>query len=102
MILGATNPESGSVGWIPIGVIIIGIGFGLIWFASRQKPASQQPESNVSLNIDLPGNVSLDKFKCQSCGGSLTTDNVKMVAGAPMVDCPYCGAAYQLTEEPKW
>ena len=35
-------------------------------------------------------------------GGALTADNIKMVAGAPMVVCPYCGTTYQLTEEPKW
>jgi len=25
-----------------------------------------------------------------------------MVAGAPMVTCPYCHTSYQLTEDPKW
>jgi uncharacterized Zn-finger protein len=25
-----------------------------------------------------------------------------MMAGAPVVTCPYCQATYQLTEEPKW
>jgi len=29
-------------------------------------------------------------------------DMAKMVAGAPVVTCPYCGTTYQLTEEPKW
>jgi uncharacterized Zn-finger protein len=29
-------------------------------------------------------------------------DNIKMVAGAPVVTCPYCNTTYQLTEEPKW
>lgn len=102
-IWGAFDPESGSIGWIPIGIISVGIGFGLIWFAGRQKPASQESgDSNVTLNIDLPADVNLDQFKCQSCGGALTTDNVKMVAGAPVVSCPYCNTTYQLTEEPKW
>jgi hypothetical protein len=27
---------------------------------------------------------------------------VTMIAGAPTVECPYCGTTYQLTEEPKW
>lgn len=98
-IWGAFSPD-GSAGWILIGVISVGIGFGLIWFASRQKPASQGEE--MTLKIDLPANVSLDTLKCQSCGGALTTDNIKMVAGAPVVTCPYCKTTYQLTEEPKW
>jgi hypothetical protein len=54
------------------------------------------------LNIDLPGKVKLDSLKCQSCGGVLSSDNIKMVAGAPVVTCPYCHTTYQLTEEPKW
>ena len=93
--------EQGNPNWILIGLIGIGVGFGLIWFAGRLKP-EPQTEQNVTLNIDLPANVDLDSFKCQSCGGALTTDNVEMVAGAPVVSCPYCGTTYQLTEDPKW
>ena len=85
---------------ICVGVISIGIGFGLIWFASRSKP-STTPQ-NVTLQVDLPANVAMDTLKCQSCGGTLTPDNIKMVAGAPVVTCPYCNTSYQLTEEPKW
>ena len=99
-IWGAFSPE-GSLGWIPVGLISVGIGFGLIWFAGRTKAGAGQP-TQVTLNVDLPANVSLDSFKCKSCGGALTTDNVKMVAGAPVVTCPYCNTTYQLTEEPKW
>ena len=98
-IWGAFSP-TGSTGWIPVGVISVLAGFGLIWFVGRQKPASSSQD--VTLKIDLPANVTLDTFKCQSCGGSLTPENVKMVAGAPVVSCPYCGTSYQLTEEPKW
>jgi hypothetical protein len=84
------------------GVISVGIGFGLIWFASRKKPETQATSQNVTLKIDLPANVNLDTLKCQSCGGVLTMDNIQMVAGAPVVNCPYCKTTYQLTEEPKW
>ena len=90
----------GQLGWIPVGVISIGIGLGLIWLAGRQAAGSQV--QNVQLKIDLPANVSMDSFKCKSCGGSLTPDNVRLVAGAPVVSCPYCNTSYQLTEEPKW
>ena len=100
-ILGAFSPQ-GQSGWILIGLISAGIGFVLIWFASRLRAASQQAGEQVTLNIDLPANVNLDTLKCKSCGGALTTDNIKMVAGAPVVTCPYCHTTYQLTEEPKW
>lgn len=98
-IWGAFSPD-GSPGWIVVGLISVGIGFALIWFGSRRKPA--KVEENITLQIDLPADVNLDTFKCQHCGGALTTDNVKMVAGAPVVECPYCGTSYQITEEPKW
>lgn len=100
-IWGAFSPQ-GSVGWIVIGLISVGIGFGLIWFGSRRRPQTASGESNVTLNIDLPGNVKMDTFKCQSCGGELNMENIQMIAGAPVVNCPYCNSTYQLTEEPKW
>ena len=100
-IWGAFSPQ-GSTGWILIGLISVGIGFGLIWFGSRQKPATQAGDQNVTLNIDLPANVNLDSLKCKSCGGALTTKDIKMVAGAPVVTCPYCNSTYQLSEDPKW
>jgi hypothetical protein len=86
--------------WICVGVISIGVGFGLIWFAGRRKP-SATPE-NVSLKVDLPANVNMDTLKCQSCGGTLKPENIQMIAGAPVVTCSYCNTTYQLTEEPKW
>jgi hypothetical protein len=98
-IWGAFSPD-GTVSWIIIGLISVVVGFGLIWFGSRQKPASQQ--NQITLNVDLPANVNLDMLKCKSCGGVLSPEDVKMVAGAPVVSCPYCQTSYQLTEEPKW
>lgn len=100
-IWGAFSPN-GSTGWIVIGLISVGIGFGLIWFGSRQKPAGQQAGDNVTLKIDLPADVKMDTLKCQSCGGVLSPNDIKMVAGAPVVTCPYCHTTYQLKEEPKW
>ena len=103
LFIWATFSPEGQLGWLVVGVISVGIGFGLIWFAGRQKSeAGNQDGDNVTLKIDLPGDVNLDSMKCQSCGGVLTMDAIKMVAGAPVVSCPYCETTYQLTEEPKW
>ena len=65
----------------------------------KQKAEMQQ---NVTLNVDLPANMDVEKMKCQSCGGDLAAKDISMVAGAPMVTCPFCGTVYQLSEEPKW
>jgi cadmium resistance protein CadD (predicted permease) len=100
-VWGAFSPQ-GSIGWIFIGLISIGIGFGIIWLTTRSKTSQAASAENVTLKIDLPANVNLDTLKCKSCGGSLTMDNIQMVSGAPIVNCPYCHTTYQLTEDPKW
>jgi len=93
------NPD-GRIGYLVVGVITVAIGLVIIFLAGRKKPVPAQ--QNVTLNIDLPGNVSMDSLKCKSCGGVLSAENIQMVNGAPVVTCPYCHTVYQLTEEPKW
>jgi hypothetical protein len=100
-IWGAFSP-TGSTVWIPVGLITVAIGFGLIWLGSRRPQQADAEGSSVTYQVDLPANVELDQLKCQSCGGAITTDNIEMVAGAPVVNCPFCGTSYQLSEEPKW
>ncbi len=96
----ATFGQQGQFYMFIVGLILVGIAFGVIWFASRRAKA-ETPE-NVTYKVDLSGDVNLETMKCKSCGGTLSPENVKMVAGAPVVTCPYCGTTYQLTEEPKW
>jgi hypothetical protein len=105
-VWGSFSP-TGEPGWITaglisvvIGLVMIAGGAYLISLASRGKMGAVT--ENVTVNIDLPANVKVDTLKCKSCGGSLTMDNIQMVAGAPVVNCPYCHSVYQLTEEPKW
>lgn len=93
--------ENGNPGWIIVGLISAIIGFVIIFFVTRKKPSSAGG-SGVTYQIDLPGQVNMETIKCQSCGGALTKNDIKMVAGAPVVTCPYCSTTYQLTEEPKW
>lgn len=88
-------------GYFITGAVMIIVAIVLTVIGTRVKPAVQQPD-NVTIKIDLPGNVSMDTIKCKSCGGTLSPEDVKMVAGAPVVTCPYCHTTYQLTEEPKW
>jgi hypothetical protein len=101
-IWGAFSPQ-GSPGWLVVGGMLVIIGFVIIWFSSRSKPGQAGgPGTNVTLQVDLPANVAMDTLKCKSCGGVLKPENISMVAGAPVVTCPYCNTTYQLTEEPKW
>ena len=103
-VIGSTSAQGDSswlgfgLGFGCAGVVFIGGGAGLIFLAMR----GQKTEVIQKVEIDLPGDTQLEEMKCRSCGGTLTSDNIKLVNGAPMVNCPYCGTAYQLTEEPKW
>jgi len=103
-ILGAFSHQSDNEwGWLLTGFILVGVGFVLIFIGAKvlQPRVPEQPQQ-VTLQVDLPGNVSMDTIKCQSCGGTLQAENIQVVNGAPMVTCPYCHTVYQITEQPKW
>ena len=99
-------PAAGSeqlVSRLIVGVVSLAIGVVIIWVIRTRGPAPiQQITQQVDIDLDMPGDVSVDKLKCQSCGGVLSKDHVSLVQGAVMISCPYCGSTYQLTEEPKW
>ena len=99
-IWGAFSTQ-GTPGWILIGLIGVAVGFGLIWVVSRRKAGVEEAGSLVQ-KIELSGDIELETLKCRNCGGTLSSEHIQVVAGAPMVNCPYCKSAYQLTEEPKW
>ena len=73
-------------------------GAGLIYASIR----GTKTEVIQQVKIDLPADTKVEQMTCKNCGGALKPENIKMVMGAPMVECPYCGTSYQLTEEPKW
>ena len=104
-ILATFSPTSSGGPWgtFLTGIVLVVIGLVIVFFASRsKKPAAGEGGANVTYKIDLPGNVKMDTLKCKSCGGVITSENIQMVNGAPMVSCPYCHTTYQLTEDPKW
>lgn len=105
-VIGSTS-TSGSSSWLSfglgfglVGVLFLAAGAGLVYAAARA--GKTEVVQQVNMNVDLPGQTKISQMTCRNCGGALKPENVKMVAGAPMVECPYCGTTYQLTEEPKW
>jgi len=103
-LYGSTAPN-GQANWVPIGIIlgIFGIlilagGAGMVVAAQR----GTKTEVIQQVKIDLPADMKVEQMTCKNCGGALKPENIKMVMGAPMVECPFCGTSYQLTEEPKW
>lgn len=88
-------------GTMAVGSVSLLAGLGLIWLAGRMGKKAAQ-EVTVVQKIDFSGDVQLEKLTCRSCGGALTPENIAMLAGAPVVHCPYCKTSYQLEEKPKW
>ncbi|MGB9300584.1 MAG: hypothetical protein WCD51_08315 [Anaerolineae bacterium] len=84
-----------------VGLILVGVGVAIVWVVKTRGPAPIQ-QITQQVELDMPGDVNVEKLKCQSCGAELSKDSVSLVKGAIMINCPYCGSTYQLTEEPKW
>ncbi len=84
-----------------VGIISLGIGVVIIWVIRTRGPRPLQ-QIVQQVELDMPGDVSLDQLKCQSCGAELSKDSVTLAEGAVIISCPYCGSTYQITEEPKW
>jgi hypothetical protein len=101
LILGSLD-KTGSFTWFWIGIGGFAIAFVFIIIGARLGAKAAGTTQNISVNVDLPGNMKMDAIKCQSCGAPLAADDIKMVQGAPVVTCHSCGTTYQLTEEPKW
>jgi len=101
-VWGAGGNQGGGWTWVCGGALSVLFGFGLIWFDSRRLATGTGDTTNVTLKVDLPAQTKIESMSCKNCGGMLKADNIKMLAGAPTVECPYCGTTYQLTEEPKW
>ncbi len=106
-IVGSTASQANAswfgfgIGFAFIGAIFLGGGILLVVRGQAKGPTGGGGD-NITYKIDLPSQTKVEQLKCNSCGGSLKADNVKMIAGAPTVECPFCGTTYQLTEEPKW
>jgi DNA-directed RNA polymerase subunit RPC12/RpoP len=104
ILLGASGGAQGVTGIGTAGMLLGALALvgGIVMVVIAARKTRQETAQNVTLKVDLPGDTKIEQMKCKSCGGTLTADNIKLVNGAPMVTCPYCGSVYQLTEEPKW
>ncbi|MDY0166312.1 MAG: hypothetical protein RBS80_07195 [Thermoguttaceae bacterium] len=89
----------GQVLRIVVGAVLLVAAGAMVWLA-MQRPV--ESKTTVVQKIDLSGQVNLQELTCRGCGGTLSSDAVSVQAGAVFVKCPFCGAAYQLEEEPRW
>lgn len=84
--------------WI-LGGILLGSGLALVYFLRMKTPETRV---SVTHQVDLTGDVHLERLSCANCGATLEKDNVTVKAGAIFVSCPYCETEYQMEEAPKW
>ena len=94
---GTANPG----GRLLVGGILVALGLGIIVAVRLREPKPKQ-EVPIRQEIDLTGEGELEALKCESGGAQLDKKAISVVDGAVMVNCPYCDAAYQVVEEPKW
>jgi hypothetical protein len=101
----AANP--GARLTIGIGMIIAGlviwsvaaVGAFLAWRRMQPKP---EQKITIKQEVELTGDIDLASLKCEKCNATLNKDAITVKEGALLVSCPYCGATYQVVEEPKW
>jgi amino acid transporter len=107
-IWGAFTPGGGQSDLLVMGGITVGIGLVIVALAVgvfiflRIRRAKETQKTEIVQKIDLSGDIELEKMKCQNCGAELSKDSITVKEGAIFIACPYCGAAYQMVEEPKW
>ena len=101
-LLSAFGAETTSpAGRLVVGGLLVVIGLGLIFLVRMREPKPKQ-EITIHQQLDIGGDVDMEALKCESCGAQLDKSAISIVEGAAIVSCPYCGATYQIVEEPKW
>ncbi len=80
-----------------VGLALMGAAAFFIYLAR-----SKGPKLEIHHQIDLTGDVSVEKLKCENCGAQLDAKSIEMHEGAIYVRCPYCGSTYHMEEKPKW
>jgi len=101
-LLSAFSAETlNPAGRLIVGGILVLLGLGIIVAVRLREPKPKQ-EVIVHQKIDIGGDVEMEALKCRSCGAQLDKSAISLAQGAVVVTCPYCGATYQIVEEPKW
>lgn len=109
-VLAAHDPMAANPGArLATGIVMIVVGL-LIWtmaavgafLAWRRLQPKPEQKITIKQEVELTGEIDLASLKCRQCNAVLSKNAITVQAGAVMVSCPYCGATYQVVEEPKW
>ncbi len=86
------------------GGLMLVIAFGLLGYVYVDSRTEAKRPIHQEFHVEMGGSGEFKEreMSCRSCGGPLTRENISVVEGGLMVECPYCGKTYALEEEPKW
>lgn len=101
-LLSAFSGDAPSPGGrLLVGGLLVLIGLGIVVAVRLREPKPKQ-EVTIRQQIDIGGDVEMEALQCRNCGAQLDKGAISLEHGAVMVNCSYCGATYQIVEEPKW
>ena len=96
------NRLATGITMIVIGLFIwsvAAVGAFLAWRRMQPKP---EQKVTIRQEVELTGDIDLASLTCEKCNATLDKNAITVKEGALLVSCPYCGAAYQVVEQPKW
>ena len=102
---GAADPGARlglGIGMIVVGMVIWAVAALVAFLAWRRMQPKPEQKVTIKQEVELTGDVDLASMSCEKCAATLDKDAISVKEGAVFVNCPYCGAAYQVVEEPKW
>ncbi|MCC6488023.1 MAG: hypothetical protein IT364_11035 [Candidatus Hydrogenedentes bacterium] len=82
-----------------LGGVLLGAGLSVLYILRMKTPETR---ITVTHQVDLSGDVSLERLLCTNCGATLDAKSTSVRAGAVFVRCPYCESEFQVEEAPKW
>ena len=91
-----------GIGMLVAGLVVWTVAAVIGFLAWRRMQPKPEQKVTVHQEVELTGDIDLASLKCEMCAATLDKDAVTVKEGALLISCPYCGAAYQVVEEPKW
>ena len=101
----AANPTARlgiGVGMLAVGLLIwsmAAVGAFLAWRRMQPKP---EQKVTIRQEVELTGDIDLASLTCAKCAATLDKNAITVREGVIFISCPYCGATYQMIEDPKW
>ena len=74
-----------------IGIVVV---VGIYYITRKPKTVIQR--------LEVSGQMKAVPIKCPNCSASIDANRIKIVSGVTYATCPYCGATFEIAEEPKW